>query len=144
MMDRPNFDLVKNLHSIGRQLADLKRVYESYIFIIDSILEEQPSIDNPTGRRPLSEDDNRKKYLSRTLNTPKGVTANFRQVDDSGAPQLLGVRLSQAAALRFKRLKDRIDLYALREIEDCLDQKESLVLMVCRWSGEEFLAKKTS
>jgi Mg2+ and Co2+ transporter CorA len=45
------------------------------------------------------------------------------------ADSLLGVSLSSAARARFERLKDRIQLYALSEIEECLDQKESLVMM---------------
>jgi hypothetical protein len=43
--------------------------------------------------------------------------------------QLLGVSLSSAARARFERLKHRIRLYALSEINECLDQKESLVMM---------------
>ncbi|EOA82120.1 uncharacterized protein SETTUDRAFT_142102 [Exserohilum turcica Et28A] len=42
---------------------------------------------------------------------------------------LLGVPLSSAARVRFERLKDRIVLYALSEIQECLDQKDSLVMM---------------
>lgn len=42
-----------------------------------------------------------------------------------------GVSLSPAAVVRFERLRDRIQLYALSEIQDCLDDKESLVFLVC-------------
>jgi Mg2+ and Co2+ transporter CorA len=45
------------------------------------------------------------------------------------ADSLLGVSLSSAAKVRFERLKDRILLYALSEIEECLAQKDSLVMM---------------
>jgi Mg2+ and Co2+ transporter CorA len=45
------------------------------------------------------------------------------------ADSLLGVSLSSAAKVRFERLKDRIMLYALSEIEECLAQKDSLVMM---------------
>lgn len=41
----------------------------------------------------------------------------------------LGVSLSSAARVRFERLKDRIILYALSEIQECIDQKDSLVMM---------------
>jgi hypothetical protein len=44
----------------------------------------------------------------------------------------LGVRLSSSAIVRFERLLDRIKLYAVSEIDECLTEKESLVLMVCR------------
>jgi hypothetical protein len=43
----------------------------------------------------------------------------------------LGVRLSSSAIVRFERLLDRIKLYAISEIDECLTEKESLVLMVC-------------
>jgi hypothetical protein len=42
----------------------------------------------------------------------------------------LGVALSAAARVRFKRLKDMIDLYALSEVEEYIKQKDSLVAMV--------------
>jgi hypothetical protein len=45
------------------------------------------------------------------------------------ADSLLGVSLSSAAKVRFERLKDRILLYALSEIDECLAQKDSLVMM---------------
>lgn len=45
--------------------------------------------------------------------------------------QSYGVSLSPAAVVRFERLRDRIKLYALSEIQDCLDDKESLVFLVC-------------
>lgn len=41
----------------------------------------------------------------------------------------LGVRLSRAALVRFERLKDRIQLLALSEVQSCLDEKESLVFL---------------
>jgi hypothetical protein len=43
---------------------------------------------------------------------------------------MLGVSLSSPARVRFIRLKDLIDLYALNEIEEYLKQKESLVSLV--------------
>ena len=42
----------------------------------------------------------------------------------------LGVALASTATVRFARLKDRINLYALSEIQECLDEKESLVFLV--------------
>ena len=39
----------------------------------------------------------------------------------------LGVRLHPAAAFRFERLRDRIRLLAISEIQSCLDEKDSLV-----------------
>lgn len=130
-MQRPNVDLVGELHSIGRQLAVLKRMYNSYNLIIDRILEKQKPIDNPIERRPSSNDTNGGQPLYGVPLAAGEATTDPRRYDDTGAPQTLGVRLSEAAAVRFQRLRDRIDLYALSEIQECLDEKESLVFMVC-------------
>lgn len=43
---------------------------------------------------------------------------------------MLGVSLSSASRVRFGRLKDLIDLYALSEVEEYLKQKDSLVSLV--------------
>src|SRR5579862_7422947 len=44
-----------------------------------------------------------------------------------------GATLSSSAYLKFQRLGDRIDLYVLSEIQQCIDEKESLVFMVSRF-----------
>ena len=44
---------------------------------------------------------------------------------------MLGVSLSSAARVRFERLKHRIRLYALSEIDECLKLRDDLVMMVC-------------
>jgi len=46
-----------------------------------------------------------------------------------GDPRILGVPLSSHAVARFERLRDRIKLYALAELQDCLDEKDGLVNM---------------
>lgn len=129
-MNRPNVKLVEDLHIIGRRLAVLKRMYQSYNLIIDRILENQKPIDNSIERRPGSRARNGGQNLSGVPLTTGEVTKDSDIHTDHGAPQTLGVHLSQAVAVRFQRLRDRIDLYALNEIEDCLDEKESLVFMV--------------
>ena len=45
-------------------------------------------------------------------------------MDTHGAP------LSPAVTVRFERLLDRINLYALPEIQECLDEKDGLVFLV--------------
>ena len=42
-----------------------------------------------------------------------------------------GAPLSAAATVRFERLRDRINHYAISEIQECLDEKEALVFLVC-------------
>ena len=129
-MERPNVELIGELHSIGRQLAVLKRMYNSYNLIIDRILEKQKPIDNLIERRPSTKDTNGGKPVHGVPLVAGEATTDPRRLDETGSPQTLGVRLSEAAAVRFQRLRDRIDLYALSEIQECLDEKESLVFMV--------------
>lgn len=131
MMKRPNVALVGDLHSIGRQLAILKRMYQSYNLIIDRILEKQKPIDDLIERRLTSKDTDGGQPLNGVPLITRKVTAESRKFDDGAAPQTFGVPLSSAAAVRFERLRDRINLYAISEIQDCLDEKESLVFMVC-------------
>ena len=109
---------IDRLHHIGRQLSVLKRLYQSYDSIVDHVLEKQTA-------------------TMASLANSHIVTANEGSEQlSSSQPQvieeesLLGVSLSSAARVRFLRLKHRIRLFALSEIQDCLEQKESLVLMV--------------
>lgn len=46
-----------------------------------------------------------------------------------GDPDILGVPLSPLAVAKFERLRDRVKLYALGEIDDCLAEKSELVSM---------------
>ena len=41
-----------------------------------------------------------------------------------------GIPLATGAAVRFETLRDRIRLYALSEIQECLDEKDALVQVV--------------
>jgi hypothetical protein len=41
-----------------------------------------------------------------------------------------GVSLAKSARFRFERLRGRINHFALSEIQDCIDEKESLVMLV--------------
>ena len=63
--------------------------------------------------------------IERIINRPSGLL-ELGKVQMEG----YGVSISSAAALRFERLKDRISLYALSEIESCIDEKNSLMSMV--------------
>jgi hypothetical protein len=122
MLVKASLTHVDQLHHIGRQLAVLNRVYQSYELIIQRVLKKQEatlaSLKNShimSGAESLGP--------SHPVNdTPEHM---ITEVDS-----LLGVSLSSAARVRFERLKDKIQLYALSEIQECLDQKESLVQMV--------------
>lgn len=115
----------KQLHHFGRQLAVLKRIYQSYSLIIERLLSgPQPSRKTAAGflisRKP-----------SQSTGTDK-IDPSGQQLSEPGPAY--GAPLSIAAAVRFERLQDRISLYAMSEIQDCLDEKEALVMLVCRCS----------
>lgn len=120
MLEKANLTHVDQLHHIGCQLGVLKRVYQSYELIIERVLKKQEAT--------LASLKN-----SRIVSGPESPASSLHEVgpvipeEDS----LLGVSISSAARVRFERLKDRIVLYALSEIQECIDQKESLVMMVC-------------
>ncbi|RAR11167.1 adp-ribosylation factor protein [Stemphylium lycopersici] len=122
MLQKANLTHVDQLHHIGCQLAVLKRVYQSYELIIERVLKKQEAT--------LASLKN-----SHILSGAASLASSHRIINESPGPlvpeadSLLGVALSSAARVRFERLKDRIVLYALSEIQECLDQKESLVMM---------------
>ncbi|KAL9089598.1 MAG: hypothetical protein Q9165_005630 [Trypethelium subeluteriae] len=108
---------IDRLHHIGRQLAVLKRLYQSYESIVDHVLEKQTATMASLANS----------HIVMTTEESGQVASSQPQVAEEDS--LLGVSISSAARVRFVRLKHRIRLYALSEIQDCLDQKEALVLM---------------
>jgi Mg2+ and Co2+ transporter CorA len=121
MLVKASLTHVDQLHHMGRQLAVLKRVYQSYELIIDRVLKKQEA--------SLASLKN-----SHIMSGAESLASSLPGVGSPGptipeADSLLGVALSSAARVRFERLKDRINLYALSEIQECLDQKDSLVMM---------------
>ena len=117
MLRKAELKHIDRLHHIGRQLAVLKRLYQSYESIVDHVLEKQTATIASLANSNIVTSENSEQLSSSQLQVTE---------EDS----LLGVSLSSAARVRFVRLKHRIRLYALSEIQDCLDQKEALVLMV--------------
>ncbi|KIW06736.1 uncharacterized protein PV09_02429 [Verruconis gallopava] len=119
MLNRAMLAHIERLHHIGRQLAVLRRVYQSYDMIIDRVLEKQEA--------SLASLKNSKVISGlQSMEQSDTLRPTVAQLDEH---HLLGVSISSAARARFARLKHRIRLYALNEINECLDQKESLVLM---------------
>jgi hypothetical protein len=124
MLSKAELGHVDRLHHIGRQLAVLKRLYQGYDLLIDRLLEKREvtlaSLKN-----------------SNVLQSGIGsMTSSHVHVAESQSS--LGVSLSSAARVRFESMKHRIQLYALSEVEECLNQKESLVMMVCTSSRSSF------
>ena len=106
MFDSARLEHVNTLHQYGRQLAVLKRIYQSYDRIIERLI-------------------NMDKSLEDSGISPGSTTTSQAQLNGS-----LGVRISPLAMVRFQRLRDRINLYALSEVQECLDEKDALVQVV--------------
>lgn len=121
MFRTAELDHVDTLHHYGRQLAVLKRIYQSYDQIIGRIMDMQDLI---------------KKSALAAAGSAQAANATAPHAQPSQGSNLdaedlsYGVRLSTAAIVRFQTLRDRIRLYALSEIQECLDEKEALVQVV--------------
>jgi hypothetical protein len=88
--------------------------------IIDRILEKQKP-KNQLHRSLQSTSDHK-----RVASPRPGAQSH----SDGNLDGVQGATLSPSAIFKFQRLGDRIDLYVLSEIQQCLDEKESLVFMV--------------
>ncbi|KAJ5771244.1 uncharacterized protein N7511_003295 [Penicillium nucicola] len=126
MLERPIVDLVNELHWLGRRLAVLKRLYQSYELIMRRLLQRQRMLrDEARASHPAA--------------IPHGATfgdmefSELRQSSVVSNPMTtdksVGVQLSSTAVARFERLVDRINLYCLSEIESCLNEKESMTFL---------------
>ncbi|KAJ6164016.1 hypothetical protein N7470_002688 [Penicillium chermesinum] len=126
MLHRPDVDLVGELHSLGRRLAVLKRVYQSYELIMRRVLQRQRGLRDEARTNP--------KPLLSHMGTLSETDFDLRQGSLSNgqfgtSDKTVGVLLSSAAVARFERLVDRINLYCLSEIETCLSEKDSLTFL---------------
>ncbi|KAJ5198780.1 uncharacterized protein N7498_007897 [Penicillium cinerascens] len=129
MLKQPEVDLVDELHWLGRRLAVLKRLYQSYGLIMRRLLQRQrmlrdelcqvhpPPLSYGATFGDIEFPDLRQANL---VSNPSQPGANDKPV---------GVHLSSAAVARFERLADRINLYCLSEIDSCLTEKESLTFV---------------
>lgn len=129
MVKKPQVDLVDELHWLGRRLAVLKKIYQSYDLIMWRILQRQRLLRDeartnkpPTALgSPLSETDVLDLRRQQTFQSDLSLSAT--------SDVSVGVPLSSAATARFERLLDRIKLYCLSEIDGCLTEKESLTFL---------------
>ncbi|TKA25723.1 hypothetical protein B0A50_05818 [Salinomyces thailandicus] len=130
MFQSPQFCHLDRLDAIGKELGVLKRHYQSYTRLLARLLE-------PRLTTPASLENSRIiTSTTTTTNSPTTSTSSIPTLTPAPPPlQLtesstrLGVPLSAAAQVRFKRLADLIDLYALAEITTYLDQKDSLTTL---------------
>lgn len=126
MMEKAQVDLIRALHRVGRQLTVLKLIYQSYDIMVNHILQRQRTI-----RRALRESSTRSQQAT---DAEWQDSSQFNFIPSTGlshdGDQGSTVYLATSAIVRFERLQDRIRLYALNQIEQCLEEKEQLVFMV--------------
>lgn len=85
----------------------------------------------PIARKPSQLSDHTAQVVHDVSLAREELSADAQNFGEPLSTQTYGVSLSSAATVRFERLRDRINLYALSEIQECLDEKESLVFLVC-------------
>lgn len=121
MVKQPSLKHIARLDRIGNELGVLRRHYNAYLRIIDRILEPRdPTLASLQNSQVVGSDD------SDSISTVRlRMNAILVREKDS----MIGVSLSSAALVRFRRLRDLIDIYALKEVEEYTKQKESLVAM---------------
>ena len=128
MLTRPDVDLVNELHWLGRRLAVLKRLYQSYELIMARILQRQRLL------RDEARVHNRQFSFGNTFGEAEFAELRQSTLQSNLGPTNLsdtvGVQLSSASVARFERLLDRIKLYCLSEIDGCLTERESLTFLV--------------
>ncbi|EEA20476.1 conserved hypothetical protein [Talaromyces marneffei ATCC 18224] len=128
MLTKPNVDLVDDLHWLGRRLAILKHLYQSYELVITRILQRQRVLRDEAAQ--IRRENRRNTNVSNDLEFPDPAHTSFSMADVSRPyDYTAGVQLTSAAVGRFERLADRIRLYCLSEIETCLTEKETLTFM---------------
>jgi hypothetical protein len=124
MFESAEVNLIQSLHLVGRRLTILKLMYQSYDLIVSRMLQRQRFLKSTATplmpQVPFAIDNDDCFHFNGGL---EDFTAH-------GEDKATNVRLTSSAVVRFERLLDRIRLYALNEIQDCLAEKESLVLMV--------------
>ncbi|PWY89725.1 hypothetical protein BO70DRAFT_384793 [Aspergillus heteromorphus CBS 117.55] len=128
MLSRPVVDLVNELHWLGRRLAVLRRVYQSYELIMTRILQRQRFLRDEarSSRPPLA--------IGQSFGDHDVADGRYSTTQSSFylpvvPDATVGVQLSSAAVARFERLLDRIKLYCLSEIDACLTEKENLTFL---------------
>ncbi|EYE95407.1 uncharacterized protein EURHEDRAFT_412225 [Aspergillus ruber CBS 135680] len=127
MLTRPAVELVDELHWLGRQLAVLKRVYQSYELIMWRLLQRQRLLREEAKNRPAFTIGNA--FMESEFGDLRQPIQQSNLSLISNYDTQVGVQLSSASVARFERLLDRIKLYCLSEIDACLVEKESLTFL---------------
>ena len=122
MIDSAQVELVRTLHQVGKQLTALKLVYKSYPAIVERLIDRHRSLlahDRLLARRGSS----------RMFRAFSNDSSNDPFPCSSNDPLDTQLRLTTTSLARFERLLDRIEICAITEVDECLKEKEALVLM---------------
>ena len=128
MFQRPKVELIESLHLIGRRLNVLKLMYQSYELIGQRVVEHDRMVRDQTVRQDKQRRQSTQHSQSSTLLPPPDQALSLPATQTSSTSPT-SVTLSISSLVRFERLSDRIKLYALNEIAECLSEKDSLVFM---------------
>ncbi len=106
-------------------------MYQSYALIIRRILEKQKPFKDLTAAQLRNNSNITGLQDFDSTANPQAMRESMNMGGPfSPSSENFGAPLSQAAIVRFERLLYRINLYALSEIQECLDEKRALVFMV--------------
>ena len=119
LTDSAKVENVTTLHRIGRELSVLRAVYKGYQSIIERLVQK-----HRYNRSQGSAIDAAGWDSSRDQATGERTSIDFSD------PSHSNVQLTNSTVARFERLLDRINLVALAEVNECLKEKDDLVLMV--------------
>lgn len=129
MLEAADVSLIQQVHDVGRQLTVLKLMYQGYELIVSRLLHRQRAV-TQAEIMSMSPADPRRFHTVQTYHETPASQLDQSHLTILDEDSSLSVKLSLSAVVRFERLLDRIRLYALTEIEECLKEKESLVFMV--------------
>ena len=113
MVVSPKQKQVDTLHHLGRQLSALKSICRSYESIIERVVHRQ-NVSRSRARHGLI--------------TRQQTDIMDLQLYDADAEES-AIKLSLSSLARFERLHDRIGLLLMTEVDECLSEKDALVLM---------------
>lgn len=120
MTESADVNQVTTLHRIGRELSVLRAVYQSYQSIIERLVQRHRRLTTQANSQGWSGAD-----LTRTRSFWSGSSTDLNDASESGN------QLARSTIIKFERLLDRIFLYTINEVDECLKEKDDLVTMVC-------------
>lgn len=133
MMATADISHVEDLHHLGRQLATLKLLYQSYETLIERVLERHKGNSRNETLAVVDTSQvasNIGTHYTQALNSSAPGASTLLRLDSSNVATACGTYLNPAATDRFERLNHRIRLYVLTEIDESIRLKDQLLSMV--------------